>query len=104
MLNLAAVVTGEPDRLGNLKDLSRVADLKVTYLDAAALDGGAGHFAFGDSPVLLSLLGRIGEVDSAFQTDSRSRVGLLPGVILTVQNATQIVLAPVTAIAYQTGR
>ncbi len=104
LLNLSAVVTGEPDRLGNLKDLSRVADLKVTYLDAAAIDGGAGHFAFGNSPILLSLLGRIGEVDAAFQTDSRSRVGLLPGVILTVQNATQIVLSPVTAIAYQAGR
>lgn len=104
LLNLSAVVTGEPDRLGNLKDLSRVADLKVTYLDAAAIDGGGEHFAFGNSPILLSLLGRIGEVDAAFQTDSRSRVGLLPGVILTVQNATQIVLSPVAAIAYQAGR
>ena len=104
LLNLSAVVTGEPDRLGNLKDLTRVADLKVTYFDAGAIDGGAGHFAFGNSPVLLSLLGRIGEVDAAFQEDSRGRVGLLPGVILTVQNATQIVLAPVAAIAYQTGR
>ena len=47
---------------------------------------------------------RIGEVDAAFQEDSRGRVGLLPGVILTVQNATQIVLAPVAAIANQTGR
>ena len=104
LLNLSAAITGEPDRLGNLKDLSRVADLKVTYLDAAAIDGGAGHFAFGNSPILLSLLSRIGEVDAAFQSDTRGRVGLLPGVILTVQNATQIVLAPVTAIAYQTGR
>jgi esterase/lipase superfamily enzyme len=104
LLNLSAVITGEPDRLGNLKDLSRVADLKVTYLDAAAIDGGAGHFAFGNSPILLSLLGRIGEVDAAFQSDTRGRVGLLPGVILTVQNATQIVLAPVSAIAYQAGQ
>lgn len=104
LLNLSAVVTGEPDRLGNLKDLTRVADLKVTYLDAAAIDGGAGHFAFGNSPILLSLLGRIGEVDAAFQSDTRGRVGLLPGVILTVQNATQIVLSPVVAIANQTGQ
>jgi esterase/lipase superfamily enzyme len=104
LLNLSAVVTGEPDRLGNLKDLTRVADLKVTYLDAGAVDGGASHFAFGNSPILLSLLGRIGEVDAAFQNETRGRVGLLPGVILTVQNATQIVLAPVTAIAYEAGR
>ena len=104
LLNLSAVVSGEPDRLGNLKDLTRVGDLKVTYLDAGDIDGGAGHFAFGNSSALLSLLGRIGEVDAAFQNDTRGRVGLLPGVILTVQNATQIVLAPVAAIAYQTGQ
>ena len=104
LLGLSAVVTGEPDRLGNLKDLSRVADLKVTYLDAGAIAGGGEHFAFGNSPILLSLIGRIGEVDAAFKADSRGRTGLLPGVILTVQNATQIVLSPVAAIAYQTGR
>ncbi len=104
LLNLSAVLTGEPERLGNLTDLTRVADLKVTYLDVGAIAGGAGHFAVGNSPVLISLLGRIGEVDAAFEDDSRGRVGLLPGVVLTVQNATRIVLAPVTAIAYQPGR
>ena len=104
MLNLSATLTGEPERLGNLTDLSRVADLQVTYLDVTAIAGGAGHFAVANSPALISLLGRIGEVDSAFVDDSRSRVGLLPGVVLTVQNATRIVLAPVTAIAYEVGR
>ena len=104
LLNLSAVLTGEPERLGNLTDLTRVADLKVTYLDVTAINGGAGHFAVGNSPALISLLDRIGEVDAAFETDSRSRVGLLPGVVLTVQSATRIVLAPVTAIAYEVGR
>lgn len=104
LLNMSAALTGEPERLGNLTDLSRVADLEVTYLDVTAIAGGAGHFAVGNSPALISLLGRIGEVDAAFEKDSRSRVGLLPGVVLTVQNATRIVLAPVTAIAYEVGR
>ena len=44
---------------------------------------------------------RIGEVDSAFGSDQRGRVGLLPGVVLTVQSATQIVLAPVGAVAQE---
>lgn len=104
LLNLSGLLTGEPERLGNLTDLSRVADLDVTYLDVTAIEGGAGHFAVGNSPALISLLDRIGEVDAAFEVDSRGRVGLLPGVVLTVQNATRIVLAPVTAIAYETGR
>lgn len=104
LLNLSGFLTGEPERLGNLTDLSRVSDLNVTYLDVTAIEGGAGHFAVGNSPALISLLDRIGEVDAAFEVDSRGRVGLLPGVVLTVQNATRIVLAPVTAIAYETGR
>lgn len=104
LLNLSAVLTGEPERLGNLTDLGRVADLKVTYLDVTAIEGGAGHFAVGNSPALISLLDRIGEVDAAFEVDSRGRVGLLPGVVLTVQSATRIVLAPVAAIAYEVGK
>lgn len=103
LLNLSAVVTGESERLGNLIDLNRVSDLKVTYLDAGNIDGGTGHFTFGNSPILLSLLTRIGEVDAAFEDDARSRVGLLPGVVLTVQNATRIVLLPVAAISYNGG-
>ena len=77
---------------------------KVTCLDVTAIQGGAGHFAVGNSPQLISLLDRIGEVDAAFDSDSRNPVGLLPGVVLTVQSATRIVLAPVAAIAYEADR
>jgi esterase/lipase superfamily enzyme len=99
LLGLSATLTGEPERLGNLTDLSRLADLKVTYLDVSAYTSGAGHFPVGDSPSLISLLGRIGDVDAAFDKDRRGRVGLLPGVVLTVQNATAVVLSPVAAIS-----
>lgn len=104
LLGLSATITGEPERLGNITDLSRLADLNVTYLDVGAFASGAGHFAVGDSPSLLALLGRIGDVDAAFDRDRKGRVGLLSGVILTVQSATQIVLAPVAAISSQAGR
>lgn len=99
LLGLSATLTGEPERLGNLTDLSRVADLDVTYLDVGAFASGAGHFPVGDSPSLLRLLERIGDVDGAFDRDQRGRIGLLPGVVLTVQNATKIILSPATAIA-----
>lgn len=104
LLGISATITGEPERLGNLKDLSRLADLSVTYLDVAAFSSGAGHFSVGDSPSLLALLGRIADVDAAFDSDRRGRVSLLSGVVLTVQGATRIVLAPVAAISGQAGR
>jgi esterase/lipase superfamily enzyme len=99
LLNLSARLTGQPERLGNLSDISRVADLKVTFLDTHAFREGAGHFDMGDNPALLQLLSRIVEVNAAFDADQRGRTGLLPGVVLTVQNATQIILAPVGAVA-----
>lgn len=104
LLNLSARITGQPERLGNLSDISRVADLKVTLLDTQAYSAGTGHFNLGDSPALLRLINRIGDVDAAFGHDQRGRVGLLPGVVLTVQSATQIVLAPVGAVAQELSR
>jgi len=99
LLNISAKLTGAPERLGNLRDISRVADLKVTFLDTVAFSEGAGHFNLGDSPALIQLMNRIGDVDAAFGSDQRGKVGLLPGVVLTVQSATQIVLRPVGAVA-----
>jgi esterase/lipase superfamily enzyme len=104
ILTLSATISGEPDRLGNLEDLSRIADLKVTYYDTAAFDVGAGHFNVGTSPALLSLFSGILGIDAAFRSDARARVGLFQGLVLTVRNATEVVLAPVGAIGERTGR
>ncbi len=104
ILNLSATISGSEERLGNLADLSRIADLKVTYYDTAAFDVGAGHFNAGTSPALLSLFGGILGIDAAFRRDARSRVGLFQGLVLTVRNATEIVLAPVAAISEARGK
>ncbi|TAG20771.1 MAG: alpha/beta fold hydrolase [Rhodobacterales bacterium] len=98
VLGLSAQISGGGERLGALKDLSRIADLEVTYLDTAAFDVGAGHLNLGENPALLSLFGGIIGIDAAFRNDARARVGLLPGLVLTVRNATAVVLAPVGAI------
>lgn len=102
ILNISSRISGAPDRLGNLKDLRPLGNLKVTYLDTAAYSEGSGHFNVGTSPALLQLLGGIASVDAAFRAEGAARVGLLPGVVLTVQNATAIVLAPVEAVAAST--
>ncbi len=104
LLNLSARVTGEPERLGNLSDVRRLSDLRVTYLDVAAYDEGAGHFNLGNSPALIRLMGRIGDVDTALARDRRGRTGLLPGVVLTVRNATEIILAPVAVVGRELQR
>lgn len=98
VLGLSARVSGSSERLGNLKDLSKVADLGVIYLDTAAFSVGTGHLNIGENPALLSLFGGIIGIDEAFRADARSRVGLLQGLVLTVRTATEIVLAPVGAI------
>lgn len=98
VLGLSATLSGAGARLGNIDSLSRIADLKVTYLDTAAYDVGAGHLNLGTNPALLKLFGGIVGIDQAFRADARARVGLLPGLVLTVRNATEIILAPVGAL------
>jgi hypothetical protein len=39
------------------------------------------------------------DIDRAFAGDPTGRTGFLPGAILTVRSATEIVLSPVTALA-----
>ena len=98
VLRLSALITGQRGRLGSLDSVVDVADLQVTYVDVAAFSTGDGHFVTGNSPALIRLLGRISEVDQAFGADVAGRTGLLPGVILTVRNATRIILRPVAEI------
>lgn len=97
-LALSARLTGQRQRLGNLGDPAPLADYAVTLLDVSAFSRGLGHFAPATSPDLLRILGRIPEVDSAFALERAGRTGLLPGAVLTVQNATQVILSPVAAI------
>jgi esterase/lipase superfamily enzyme len=98
VLGLSSRLAGMPDRLGNLKDLTQLGDLDVTYLETSAFDEGAGHFNLGSSPALIQLLGGIANVDAAFRAEAAARVGLLPGAVLTVRNATQVILAPVEGV------
>ncbi len=97
-LALAARLTGERQRLGNLTDVKRLADLKVTVLEVGAFSKGLGHFTAATSPALIRILSRIADVNAAYARDPTARTGLLPGVVLTVRNATQVVLTPLTAI------
>lgn len=98
-LRFSALVSGQSERLGSLKDISQLSDLNVTFLDVSEFSKGMGHFTVGDSAALIQLLSRIQDVEGAFEADRQKRVGLLPGVVLTVQNATQVILSPVATVA-----
>lgn len=101
MLRLSGLITGQSDRLGSLKDVSRLADLEVTYLDVAAFSKGAGHFVPGTSAALISILTRISDVNLAYGADRAVHAGLLPGVVLNVRQATRVILYPVAEITGQ---
>ncbi|HMS94719.1 MAG TPA: hypothetical protein PKA03_05790, partial [Tabrizicola sp.] len=55
---------------------------------------GVGHLNLGENPALLKLFGGLIGIDQAFREDARERVGLLPGLILTVRSATEVILTP----------
>lgn len=98
VLNISATLSGTGDRLGNIDGVAEIADLDVIYLDTTAYNTGAGHLNLGENPALLRLFEGLVGIADAFTADARARVGLLPGLVLTVRNATEIVLAPVGAL------
>lgn len=98
ILNISATLSGTGDRLGNMDSVAKIADLNVIYLDTAAYSTGTGHLNLGENPALLKLFGGLVGISDAFTADARARVGLLPGLVLTVRNATEVVLRPVGAI------
>lgn len=94
VLGVSSTIAGGEGRLGNLASVKRISDLSVTYLDTAAFNVGTGHLNLGENPALLKLFGGIIGIDAAFRDDARARVGLLPGIALTVRNATEVILTP----------
>lgn len=95
ILGISATISGTGERLGNLDGVDKISDLKVMYLDTAAYNTGTGHLNLGENPALLSLFAGLLGIDEAFRADARARVGLLPGLVLTVRNATEVILIPV---------
>lgn len=94
-LALSSRINGASARLGNLSDPEALAELPVMLIDVTAFaEGGLRHFTLGNSPLLLQILGQSSELDAAFQRDRAGRSGLLPGTVITVQNATQLILSP----------
>ncbi len=93
-LALSSRLSGRPDRLGNLESPAEVADLDVTLIDVSAFSEKSGHFTVGDSPALISILGRMAEVEAAMNSASGPSLGLLGGTIVNFSHATSVVAGP----------
>lgn len=94
-LRLVERLTGQDNRLGRLKDVAEIAPYDITYIDVTAFsEGGANHFPTAKSPALIRLLSRVPDLEAALSGDG-GRTGILPGTVLTVQNATTLILSPV---------
>lgn len=93
-LRLSARISGESDRLGSLSDVARVADLSVTVFDTAAYSTGDGHFDVADSPELIELLKASEQVAAVLEAEQNAHPNLAAGIVISVQNATQVVLSP----------
>ena len=99
ILRLSSFITGQSEgRLGALSEVDKLADLDVTYIDVGAFRDGTQHFPAGTSAGLIRIISGIEDVDVAFGRDRATQTGLLPGVVLTVRQATRIILQPVSEI------
>ncbi|WP_375174044.1 alpha/beta hydrolase [Pseudooceanicola sp.] len=95
-LQLSSRINGRSERLGQLKEAKEVADLDVTVFDVTAFADRAmdSHFTAGSSPALISILSRGAVLGESFASQNGQLRGGLPGVALTVRNATQVILSP----------
>lgn len=100
-LAISARLTGRRERLGNLADPTEIEDLDVTLIEVGDFAKGTGHFAPGDSPALIGILGRLADVDAAFGADRSGNPDLFTGTVLTFRNVTRVVLSPITAVAQE---
>lgn len=97
-LRLSSILVAEPARLGNLKDPSVLDDLPVTYIDIEAFRDGTSHFAVATSPELIQVLNGFANADAWLSRDEKRTANPLHGLLLTVGDATEVVLGPVNAI------
>lgn len=101
ILKLSARLNGDGQRLGDIEDVDPLRGYKITFVDVSAFYAGkgGGHFTVGNSPSLIRLLDKLQKVEGAFVSDRTKRLGLTNSVVMTVEDATRIVLSPLTALA-----
>lgn len=93
-LQLSALLSNEPLRLGNIADARPVADLDVVVVNTGAFDTGYGHFNVADSPALQQILTQMRDLDRILSDEGGVEPGPIIGTASRVQQAVQVVLWP----------
>jgi len=96
VLRVAARLTGQPARLGNLSNVSDLQNFPVTVIDVTAFsdDSATSHFVAGSSPALIAMIGQARNMDPNFLHGESGISILLPGANQSASTATRVVLEP----------
>lgn len=99
-LALSARLTGETNRLGSIDSAAAVSGLPVTVIDVTGFSGrfSLNHFSVAESPSLIALLRDLPALDRMIEADTSGRIGPVTATMLTVQQATEIILSPLRAV------
>lgn len=97
-LQLSAFLSGERNQLGNIGNVGQVSDLPITVVNVTKFSKSAdlNHFTIGTSPALISIFKGGSGLSAYMQGDRSGRTGLIPGTVLAVQRATEILLDPLS--------
>ncbi len=98
-LSLSARLRGDRnrERLGNIRNIDKIADLPISIVDTTAFSRGAGsaHFVAATSPALLAMLRDAQSLRATFGVERLKFENLFPGSRLKRHGATRITLRPV---------
>jgi len=98
-LLVSARLRGQQERLGSLSDAATVADLPVTVIDLSDVETGndsLNHFKVATSPTMIALISGMNRDGNAVIRDQIRSPGLLESSVGLLQEATSVVLAPVS--------
>lgn len=98
-LGLSARVAGQPTRLGNVQDLTRLTEFKVTIIDVGSLRDGQAHFEVATSPTFIRLVNSLPQVDREFAQGTTRPRSILGSAAVSLQNLTAVVLSPTAMLS-----
>jgi esterase/lipase superfamily enzyme len=99
-LGVSSFIRGRHARLGSLADATAIADLDVTIIDMSAIEGDPlGHSVVASSPVMISLVQGMSRYGTTILQEEAANVGLAATTANALQAATEVVVAPLDALA-----
>ncbi|MEO0937373.1 MAG: alpha/beta fold hydrolase [Pseudomonadota bacterium] len=95
-LRLSARLRGDEVRVGNLTDVTPLANLPVQIIDLSNFNDprSANHLTAVSSPAVLSILNAAQDINRGFAGGEQREFEALPGQRLILRNATKIILFP----------